>query len=85
MPIDPPVSNPTAAPPEEIPGPDDWFVWPTDSKSSTTTAVRICFDSWLAPGQWMSELATLCNSDLAVSRDFANRSRGCHSVATVCC
>jgi hypothetical protein len=85
MPIDPPASSPNAAPPEEIPRPDDWFVWPTDSESATTTAMRICFNSWLAPGQWMSELATLCNTELGLSRDFANRSRGGHSVATVCC
>ena len=59
------MSNATATslaiPLEEIPGPDDWFVWSSDSDSSTMTAVRICFRSWLLTGRWMSELATLCN------------------------
>jgi len=56
-----PTANPRSIPLEETPGPDDWFVWSLESESSTTTAVRICFRSWLAPGRWMSELATLCN------------------------
>jgi hypothetical protein len=85
MSIDPPASNHPHVPPEEIPGPDDWFVWPPDSEISTTTAVRVCFHSWLAPGQWMSELATLCNSDPGASPDFANRSCASHSAATVTC
>jgi len=56
-----PSVNPGAIPVEEIPGPDDWFVWSSESDTTTTTAVRICFRSWRTPGRWMAELATLCN------------------------
>ena len=54
------MSNPNSIPFSEIPGPDDWFVWESDSEGSETTAVRICFRSWLAPGRWLAELVSLC-------------------------
>ena len=59
---DSPITAACTAPPAEIPGPEDWFVWDEESASSPTKAMRICFRSWLSPGRWMSELATVCNS-----------------------
>jgi hypothetical protein len=53
------IVTPSTIPLAEIPGPDDWFVWESDSSGPTTTAAWICFRSWLAPGSWMSELAAL--------------------------
>ena len=71
---DSPIATASAPPPAEIPGPEDWFVWPEESASSPTTAVRICFRSWLSPGtttrsrycpgRWVPWDCPLCYLDL---------------------
>jgi hypothetical protein len=55
------TSVPNAIPFDEIPGPDDWFVWDVDSSAPASRAVLVCFRSWFAPGRWIADLAAICH------------------------